>query len=67
MIEPIKKLSSSVQLLNQAYERAMKAQSKHEISTAEQEIAAQLRSLQYGVGVAAIDIKKNIDSHRVEV
>lgn len=67
MIESIKKLTSSVQRLNQAYERAMKAPSKREISTIEQEIAAQLRSLQYGVGVAAIDIKKNVDKHRVEV
>lgn len=67
MIDTIKKLTSSVQRLNQAYERAMKAPSRREISQAEEEIAAQLRSLQYGVGVAAIDIKKNIDDHRTEV
>lgn len=67
MLDSIKKLTSTVKRLDIAVEKALSAPSKKEISKAEQEISAQLHSLQYGVGVSAIEIKRVIDGHRTEV
>lgn len=67
MLETIKKLTSTVKRIDVATEKALSAPSRREIAKAEQEIAAQLHSLQYGVGVSAIEIKRAVDAHRTEV